>query len=410
MLSVQVVPGASHSFARRPNRWSPEIDLLLACARWRLETEHIARVHAAAQQGVDWALLLRLGRAHRLLPLLHRHASSGHVPVPPEPLGILREQALANTRRSLQYAAALMRLLRLCADHEIPAVPLKGPVLAQQVYGSTALRQVGDLDILLREGDLPRLVGLMDERGYRVDSVDAPQGSQRLVHRDSHHLSAMDPGAVIRIELHQYLLRPRGRARWNFDYLAPRLRNDRFMGLPITVLPPEELFVYLCEHGAEHTWSRLEWLVVLAELLRRGEVRDWNRVASWAKQLGATHRVDAAFHLANDLLGAPRPTGAGRAGSLRAANRLVLNRLRHDPGRTRESPGERLRYLVLTDPTTSARIRRCWTTLLRPSLADEQALDLPKILSPLYGVVRPVRLLARQVKEAVARPAEHTRL
>ena len=29
------------------------------------------------------------------------------------------------------------------------------------------------------------------------------------------------------------------------------------------MLPPEDLLVYLCEHGAEHSWSRLEWLVAV---------------------------------------------------------------------------------------------------------------------------------------------------
>ena len=186
------------------------------------------------------------------------------------------------------------------------------------------------------------------------------------------------------------------------------------MGCPVSVLEAEDLFVYLCEHGAEHTWSRLEWLVAIAELLRRKEVRDWNRVASWAQELGATGRVRAALLLASDLLGAPGPSSAGRADRLLlAANRVVLNRLHRDPARTRESPIECLEYLVLTDPTTTARIRRCWTTLLTPSLADEQVLGLPRILSPFYRAVRPVRLLARHLKQAVARPvttsACHTR-
>jgi Uncharacterised nucleotidyltransferase len=175
----------------------------------------------------------------------------------------------------------------------------------------------------------------------------------------------------------------------------------RFMGCPVWVLPPEELLVYLCEHGAEHSWSRLEWLVAVAELLRSGRVRDWTRAMQWADELGTTRRVRAAMLLVSELFGAgtiepPIP----RDRSARAANRaVVLRRLRKDPVRTRESPAERFGYLFLTDRTTAARLRRCWITMLTPSLADTQAFPLPKALFPLYRAARPVRLLVRRVRK-----------
>jgi len=88
--------------------------------------------------------------------------------------------------------------------------------------------------------------------------------------------------------------------------------------------------------------------------------------------------------------------------SARAANRaVVLRRLALDPLRTIGSPSECFGYLFLTDRTTAARLRRCWTTLLTPSLADTRALPLPKSLAPLYRVARPLRLLARRIRRGV---------
>jgi hypothetical protein len=370
----------------------------VACARLRLEPDDLARVHAAVRTGVDWARVLELAKVHGLLPLLHRHVAGRALSLPPSADAALREQALITAGLSLQLASDLLALLRLGAEHGITVVPLKGPVLAQQVYGSVTLRRIDDLDLLLSERDLMRFVRLLNARGYQPASRSSPVGDD-FDRENSHHVSVVDPRRRITVELHHCLLRPRARNRWSLEMIAPRLEQMQFMGYPVSVLTSEDLLVYLCEHGAEHTWCRLEWLVAVAELVRKGHVRDWTRVRRWANELGTTRRVNAALLLADELLGAGSPAGPAtseRAG--RAANRaIVLRRLLTDPLRTIESPPERFGYLFLTDRTIAARLRRCWTTLLTPSRADTQAFPLPRPLFPLYGVLRPVRLLARRL-------------
>jgi len=384
------------------DRWPPEIDLLLACARLRLEPADLARARAAVERGIDWDRLLRLAHVHGLLPLLHSHAVSGAVPWPADARADLDAGARDITHRNLALTAELLALLRLCADHAIPVVPLKGPVLAQQIYRSVALRRLGDLDLLVREEDLVRYMRLLEARGYQLAPGSA-SAEDEFDRRSSHHVAVVDPRRRITVELHRCLLRPRARGRWELDMIAPRLEERRFMGWPVSVLPPEDLLVYLCEHGAEHSWTRLEWLVAVAELLRSGQVRDWTRVWQWARELGTTRRIGAALLLADTLF------GAGAAGvpvpsdrSAQAANRVVvLRRLATDPLRTLESPWERFGYLFLTDRTSAARLRRSWATLMTPSLADRQAFPLPKSLSVLYRAARPLRLVVRRIRRGL---------
>ena len=384
------------------DRWPPEIDLLLACARLRLEPADLARARAAVERGIDWDRLLRLAHVHGLLPLLHSHAVSGAVPWPADARADLDAGARDITHRNLALTAELLALLRLCADHAIPVVPLKGPVLAQQIYRSVALRRLGDLDLLVREEDLVRYMRLLEARGYQLAPGSA-SAEDEFDRRSSHHVAVVDPRRRITVELHRCLLRPRARGRWELDMIAPRLEERRFMGWPVSVLPPEDLLVYLCEHGAEHAWGRLEWLVAVAELLRTGQLRDWARVTRWADQLGTTRRVRAALLLADTLFGAnPGGVPVPRDRPAQAANRaVVLRRLATDPLRTLESPVERFGYLFLTDRTATARLRRCWTTLMTPSLADTRALPLPKSLSLLHSAARPLRLVARRIRRGL---------
>ena len=393
------------SRADRRGRWPPEIELLLACARLRLEPGDLARARAAVQIDIDWNRLLELASVHGLVPLLHLHAARGEIRVPAEALADLNGRASAITQRNLQLTAELLVLLQLCADHALPVVPLKGLVLAQQIYASVALRRVGDLDLLLREDDLVRCMRLLDAHGYQP-ALDSPSVEDEFDRQNSHHVSVVDPRRRIRVELHRCLLRPRARGRWELDTIAPRLEQTQFMGRPVSVLAPEDLLVYLCEHGAEHSWIRLEWLVAVAELLRSGQVRDWTRVMRWADELGTTRRVRAAMLLAGQLFGVgatgPPVQLVHRDRSARLANRaVVVSRLLKDPLRTLESPTERFAYMFLTDRTLAARLRRCGTTLLTPSLADRQAIPLPKALHPLYSATRPLRLLARRMRHGL---------
>src|SRR4029077_3292045 len=86
------------------------------------------------------------------------------------------EPAIAKIRTEWQLiilynrhlTAELVRLMGLLETAGIPAVTFKGPVLAAMAYGSIELRQFSDLDILVRQTDLPRIAEILTAEGYRA--------------------------------------------------------------------------------------------------------------------------------------------------------------------------------------------------------------------------------------------------
>src|SRR5688572_14736802 len=112
--------------------WPAEVAVLLACARPDMAPDDRARLDAAAGRGVDWPRVLELARLHRMVPLLHRHASRGALSMPAAIAAALAQRAMANARRMLELSGELAELLRHCARTGVEAVPLKGPVLAEQ--------------------------------------------------------------------------------------------------------------------------------------------------------------------------------------------------------------------------------------------------------------------------------------
>jgi hypothetical protein len=171
-----------------------------------------------------------------------------------------------------------------------------------------------------------------------------------------------------------------------------------FLGRQIDVFENEDLLVYLCEHGAEHAWCRLEWLASVGELRRRVDIA--RAVESpFAYELGTAKRLRAAMALAGDLLDAnPEPAFASSVRRPFIGNRLVIRRLQRDPARVVESSAERFIYALLTDGSSAAVLRRCRTMLLAPGVGDANAIPLPRWLTPLHWLLRPFRLIARQLR------------
>jgi hypothetical protein len=397
---------ADRSMPPPRHAWPHEIELLLACARSEMSAADVSRAAAAIESGIDWDRQVAIANAHRLVPFLSRFLARHQHDAPAHSVEAVHDLAAANTRRSLLFAAELRKLLSRCAAQRIAAVPLKGPVLAQVAYGSVALRQIDDLDILVAVDDVPQVIAMLLADGY-VHSVFNPPRIAPLIQRHGTHLSFFSPVTGVKIELHHRLL-PGPIRGGDIRWLAPRLVPADFMGIPIQAMAPEDLLAYLCAHGATHAWSRLEWLAAVAALLRAGMIRDWDRVHRCASDLGAWQRVTGALVLARELfdtelaLTAVLPPANSRV--LRA-NADVVSVLSSEPERTFATSRERTRYQLLTDPSVGWRVARVWSRAMAPQLTDAEFLPLPRAAWPLYFILRPLRLLAIRVGLLRARNA-----
>ena len=136
---------------------NPEVDFLLSCARVDLLEAQAQHLRQLLMRPLDWNRLVALAARHGLLPLLARHLQT--LPADTIPAAVsesLRVHQHAVALRNLGLSGELVRVLRLFAEHGIAALPFKGPTLAQFAYGDPALREFGDLDLLLRPRDVPR--------------------------------------------------------------------------------------------------------------------------------------------------------------------------------------------------------------------------------------------------------------
>ena len=291
---------------------APEFDLLIGCARLATDVGIADRLRRILRGDLDWSYVRREAIRHGVMPLLYRSLCAiGPEAVPVAILEELRAQFFANARRNLVLTGELLRILDLLEGHGIPAIPLKGPVLAAAIYGDLSLRQFTDLDIL-------------------VDRRDAVQAREVLIAQGYEPLRRLTPAQVaahLRYEVHDALIGPRDRVgvelHWAFAppccafALLPREVWGRLCpvvlgGRPVRTLAPADLLLFLCVHGAKHEWERLEWICGVAELLGGPQCLAWPAILLQCHRLGIERALHVGLLLAQDVLDAHLPPSVAR--------------------------------------------------------------------------------------------------
>src|SRR5690349_18448154 len=92
----------------------PEVQLLLGCARTRVDVDTAEQIKALLQRDIDWQYVTRLAQRHRLSSLLYWNLnaiSPSSVPAPV--LAQLRRQFYAIVKQSQRLIDELLALLAL---------------------------------------------------------------------------------------------------------------------------------------------------------------------------------------------------------------------------------------------------------------------------------------------------------
>ena len=286
---------------------APEKKLLLCCARSAIDSDTVGRMRTVLQESIDWSALLQTALRHGVMPLLYRSLNTACAEAVPKVfLEQLRAAFYANAAHNALLTKELLKLLRLLEMHGMPALPFKGPVLAASIYGNLALRQFGDLDILIREQDAERAREILLSNGYRrFTQISAAHAAAFHRARKVYELVRQDEKVLV--ELHWAI------TSWTFffplnpEHLWERLETGSFEDTPVRTLPPEDLLLILCVHGAKHYWSKLGWICDVAELLRAHPGLKWTALLLQAKQLGGRRILFLGLFLAHVLLDAGLP-------------------------------------------------------------------------------------------------------
>ena len=137
----------------------------------------------------------------------------------------------------------------------VPVISLKGPWLAQRLYGDAALRLYSDLDLLVRRADFVRSEEVLSELGFSPDA------------RRDDYARTWTRGSIV-LELHDDVENPLA-----FDFgiegAWDRAQIAEFNGVPARLLAPSDELRFLCLHSARHRFERLSHVLDLVLAFRQ---------------------------------------------------------------------------------------------------------------------------------------------
>jgi hypothetical protein len=287
-------------------RLTPEQRVLCLGSRTTVDAAARERLAATARAGLDWERLWSLGHVHDVIPLLSESLPGVLGPaVPGEWLERARRRRFVTLSANARLGEMLIRVLAGLTDAGIDAMPVKGLVIAERLYGSLSLRPAADLDVLVRSADLPAARDVLRELGFTQRAVP---GFKALTHEFHDPAWGIGTGPEhIRLELHWALWSDSER-RLGTTGLWERSIPATLLDHPVRVLSPEDTLLHLAIHRTRSA-LRLRWVVDIAELLRRqGAELDWPTYLERARLAGARTASWVVLGLAHDLLGGPLPT------------------------------------------------------------------------------------------------------
>ena len=347
---------------------------------------------------LNWDSLLADASCHSVTPLLAKQLSAiAGDALSPAQLERLKDLARVTAVRNLAFTAELIAILDLFRSEGLQAIPYKGPVLAAQAYGDFTLREFEDLDLILRQKDMPKANRMVTSLGYRAKYpwILSPDAAASLVpgeycYRNENRRMLID--LHTERTLRHFPLPP------DIDALAERLVRVSASGHVIETFGPEDGLPLLCIHGSKDFWERISWIADVAEFVQAHPRLDWDQVIRRAESLRAARMLHLGLALAMDIFDLPLPDEILRrvkadeiAGILGGE---IEQRIFHDGA---NSLGAAARFWFRRRMLQGVFEGWRYSARLAVSPADEdwEMIRLPRALAPLYVALRPLRLLMK---------------
>lgn len=385
----------------------PETELLACCARKDLDFRSRERItQILLQERIDWALVLRKAHWHGLLPLVFNHLTTTCPNAIPPPVQVeLKKMCHGNARRNLSLAAELLKLLQVFSSNGIPVIPFKGPMVALSLYGSLALRQFIDLDLLIRKADILKARRVLMDRGL-LPQFELTE-KEELIYFDfrSEH-SYASPDKKLVIDLHCSLT-PRHFSRTlDLDRYWNRLRPVRLGDTDILTFSHQDLVLLLCIHGAKDMWERLVWVADIAQVLRVGGPLDWHGIFKEAEAVGGSRMLRHGLLLANDLLGVVLPEEVAPALQIDPGARWLTAQAAKRLLQDEDDPPpylQRLFFYFKSIARPYSGFKYVADQVFTPTPLEWKLFPLPENYSFLYRLARPVRLAFKHLRRLLWR-------
>ena len=341
---------------------------------------------------VDWHEINHFALIHGVLPLLYsrlKEIDCSYVPL--AEMEQMKKSYVINAQRNLRLTRMMIRIADLFSQQGIGFIPIKGPILAQMLYGDTSLRQFSDLDIFIDEKDFYLCDKILSAVGFSPKLQISKKEQSWLIRTDTEYQYTFQGDLL---ELHWAIAErgvsyPLSKSEFWQDF-----QPVEFHGKQLLSFSPESLLLLLCIHGTKHMWEKLAWICDLAYFTRAYPGFNWLKFVGQTANNGFSRVVGLSLQLAEKIGGAKIPES-------------ILSTYRSDPivielsemaianiiSYTTNSERSQFGYYLKSRERFRDRLYLVFDQAFVPKQVDWMTLSLPQLLYPFYYIYRPIRLL-----------------
>ena len=253
--------------------------------------------------------LVFLAQKHSLVPLVYHNIAQSSISkylLEQSNKHSLKTCYLYTLKRNMLLSSELITLTKFFDTYVIPTLSFKGATLSQLLYNDIAMRQYGDLDILIKLENKEEVRYILKYLGYQEVLKLTPSQEKKWA-KHNKDMGFWHSKKMIYIQIHWLLLDNDCPLQIDLTPIWDSPQTLLIEGYPIHTFPNEPLLVYLCIHGSQHLWSRIGWIKDIDKLIRTHTI-NWESISEKSTKNPFNRMFLLGLYLSYGLFNTPLPS------------------------------------------------------------------------------------------------------
>ncbi len=380
-----------------------EIQLIIECSRTSVTAQQTEQISLVLRQPLDWSYVFKIADRNAVLPLVSWNLiQKFSLLLSPKIKEDLTDYFQQHVRLNIFLTGKMIEIVKLFQSNNVPVMPFKGPLLANQAYGNLALRRYVDLDILVQPEHLEKAIALLQSAEYTPMTDEYWLKNIKLCLKQKKDIKFVSKDKSAYIELHWRLSKSYFNVPIKTEHLWQQAETETLGGIEVSTLSFNHLLIYLCLHGSKHAWDRLAWICDINELINSRKTVDWEHLFKDAARLGCESVLSLGLYLAYEFFNldfsSPKWEKIKNDKAIKTMAADVRSKLFADE-LFQFDIGKSYVYQLKLKEKLQDRWRlhfyynyRYLQIIFSPNELDKDTFNLPPGLTPLYYALRPMRL------------------
>jgi hypothetical protein len=267
----------------------------------------------------DWIEFERKLKFHSIRPIaFYAFSKLNHKEccIPDKITEMLKHFSTIQTLNNLQYTVETIEILKKFKENKLEIIPYKGNLFIHELFENNQLREIGDIDILIRPKDFMQGVSVLKSLNYEYTSyLQIKNGisydlavQSMLDHQVLPELSFVKN--IFNLDFHSELAPYFYPYNINIEELLDKLESKTFNGYQ-TLLPNSNAIFWMIvlHNGGKDCWVKLKHLIDLYMfMVKYSQATDWSLIFAEAKKYKLENLLVQGFNLLAQVFDYKLPT------------------------------------------------------------------------------------------------------